>query len=124
MINGIQLIAVVAALILSYFSYLHLKRNEFTIKEYFGWQLVWVAFAAATLFPDAFKVLAGQFGAFRPLDFFTVLGFVVVLSISFYTYVYLDRVRKKLDRTIQELALQDIIDPTLPKLRQKKKTSR
>lgn len=108
MITGLQLIAFFAALFLSYFSYLCFKRHDFTLKEYMGWQSVWLVFAIVTLFPEEFSVWSTKFGSIRPLDFFTVIGFIVVLSISFYTYVNVDRLRKKLERAIRDLALSDI----------------
>lgn len=108
MISGIQTIALLAAFVLSYFSYLHFKRREFTIREYLGWQVLWIIFAAVTLFPEWFRVLAGKTGALTTLDFFTVMGFVVVLSISFYTYVNVDQLRKRLEKAIRDLALKDL----------------
>lgn len=115
MITGVQVMALFAALILSYMSFLQLKRHEFTIREYFGWQVIWICFGAVTLFPESFKVLAGQFGTFRTLDFFTVVGFIVVLSISFYTYVNVDRLRKRLEKAIRELALTTLDEPPAKK---------
>lgn len=111
MISGIQILALFAALILSYFSYLQYKRKEFTFREYLGWQLVWICFGAVTLFPEWFRVISARFGAISTLDFFTVLGFIVVLSISFYTYINVDRLRKRLEKAIRELALKGLDDP-------------
>lgn len=108
MITGLQLIALFAVLILSYFSFLSFKRNDFSLREYGGWQLLWLTLGLVTLFPERFSVWSDKFGSIRPLDFFTVMGFVVVLSISFYTYVNLDRLRKKLEKAIRDLALKDI----------------
>ena len=105
MISGIQVIALLFALAQGYFTYLHFRRGDFTLRECMGWMFIWIVFAGVTLFPDAFKVFAGSFGALRPLDFFTVLGFIVVLSISFYTYVSLDRLRKHVEGSIRERAL-------------------
>jgi hypothetical protein len=108
MITGLQVFALFAALILSYFSFLSFKRHEFTLREYLGWQTVWGIFGVVTLFPAQFAVWSTKFGSIRPLDFFTVSGFIVVLSISFYTYVNVDRLRKKLEKAIRDLALKDL----------------
>lgn len=111
MVSGIQLIGVLFALVQSYFTFLHFKRREFTLRELWGWEILWIGFAAVSLYPDQFKVFAGKFGTFRPLDFFVVVGFIVVLSISFYTYVNLDRLRKKIEKAIREMALSDLENP-------------
>jgi len=52
-------------------------------------------------------VFAGNLGAIRPFDLFSVLGFIVVLSISFYTYVSLDRLRKSLERAVRDIAMNE-----------------
>ena len=108
MVSGIQLLGVFFALVQGYFTFLHFKRQEFTIREFFGWEVIWIGFGLVTLFPERFSLLAGRFGALRPLDLFTVFGFVLVLSISFYTYVNLDRMRKRMERIIRELALSEV----------------
>jgi hypothetical protein len=108
MVSGIQLIGVFFGLITSYFTFLHYKRKEFTLRECLGWELVWLGFVLITLFPQPFADIAPLFGVVRPLDLFIVVGFIIVLSISFYTYVNVDRLRKKLEKTIRDLALTDL----------------
>jgi hypothetical protein len=115
MVSGIQLVGIFFGLITSYFTFLHFKRQEFTLREFLGWELVWISFVAVTLVPEQFKVVASHFGAFRPLDFFTVIGFILVLGISFYTYVNVDRLNKKIEKTIRDLALQDVMNSTSKK---------
>jgi hypothetical protein len=110
MVSGIQLIGAIFALTLSYFSFLHYKRGEFTVREFIGWEVLWVGFVAATLVPERFGVFLGELGVIRAFDFFSVAGFIVVLSISFYTYVNVDRLRKKLEKTVRDLALADLPD--------------
>jgi hypothetical protein len=107
-ILGIQIVALFFALVQLYFTYLHYKRSEFTRREAAGWTLVWLSFAVVTLFPEAFAAFSQEFGTIRLLDFFTVVGFIVVLSISFYTYVNVDRLRKKLEKAVRDLALQEL----------------
>ena len=107
-VSGIQILAVLFAVVMSYFSFLSFKRHESTIRELLGWIVVWVLLALVSIFPNRFGSLAGEFGLFRPLDLFTMMGFVVVLSISFYTYINVDRLRKAVEKTIRDLALKDI----------------
>jgi len=104
--SGLQLIGLIFTFVQAYFTFLHFKRGEFTLRECLGWMSIWLVFGAVTLFPEFFKVVAGNFGALRPLDFFTILGFIVILSISFYTYVSVDRLRKSLEKAVRELALK------------------
>lgn len=106
--SGLQVTVLLFVLIQAYFTHLHFKRREFTLKECFGWLVIWGIFGAVALFPEFFHVVSDRFGAIRSLDFFTILGFVLVLSISFYTYIQVDKQRKRLERIIRELSLQEI----------------
>ena len=107
MVSGIQIIGIVFGLVLSYFSFLHYKRREFTIREFIGWEVVWASFVWVTVFPRTFSIFSSNLGAIRTIDLFSVLGFILVLSISFYTYVNVDRLGKKLEKTIRDLALEE-----------------
>ena len=108
MVSGIQLFGAGFALVQAYFTFLHFKRHEFTIRELLAWESLWFGFGLVTIFPEKFRVYAGQLGTLRALDLFSVIGFIVVLSISFYTYVNLDQLRKKFERAVREMALSDL----------------
>lgn len=108
MVSGIQLVGIIFALIQGYFTFLHYKREEFTIREFIAWEILWISLGYVTIFPRSFELFSGTLGAIRPLDLFSLLGFIVVLSISFYTYVNVDRLRKKLEKTIRDLALSEM----------------
>lgn len=108
MLNGIQIIATFFGLVWSYFTFLAFKRSELTIREFIGWEILWIGFILVSIFPTEFELFSGSLGAIRPMDLYSVLGFIVVLSISFYTYVNLDRLRKKVEKTIRDLALDEV----------------
>ncbi len=107
MVSGIQVIGIIFGLVLSYFTFLHYKREEFTIREFWGWEILWIGFILITLYPNRIQVFAGNLGAIRPFDLFSVLGFIVVLSISYYTYVSLDRLRKSFEKAIRGIAMHE-----------------
>lgn len=108
MVSGIQIIGVLFSLILSYFTFLSYKRNQFTLREMAGWLVIWVGFGIVTLYPNLFQAFSGELGAARAFDTFSVLGFIVTLSISFYTYVNLDRLRKVVEKMVRDAALRDV----------------
>lgn len=108
MLTGIQVVALLFGLGQCYFTYLHWRRNEFTWKEMAVWLLVWASFIFATVFPVGFASLSLAFGAVRPLDLFTVLGFIVTLSLTFTAYVGVDRQRKRLTKLVEDLALLEV----------------
>ena len=105
--SGIQVIGAAFGLIISYFTFLHYKRGEFTVREFIGWETLWVAFVLTTIFVQSFQPFTNTFGAVRLFDLIVALGFIVVLSISFYTYICVDILRKNLEKAIRDLAMQD-----------------
>lgn len=107
MVSGIQVIGAIFGLALSYFTFLHYKRDEFTIREFLAWEILWVGFILVTLYPNRIQVFAGSLGAIRGFDLFSLFGFIVVLSISYYTYVSLDRLRKSLEKAIRDIAITE-----------------
>jgi hypothetical protein len=107
MVSGIQVLGTLFGLVLSYFTFLNYKRHEFTLREFLCWEALWVCFIAITLFPVRLFALSSELGAIRPLDLFSVFGFFVVLSISFYNYVNIDRLRKQLEKSVRDIALAD-----------------
>lgn len=107
MVSGVQIIGIIFGLTLSYFTFLHYKRREFTISEFLAWEGLWVAFVVVTLYPSKLLVYSTNLGAARTFDLFSLLGFTVVLTISFYTYVNLDRLRKQLEKALRDAALND-----------------
>jgi hypothetical protein len=108
MVSGIQTVGILFSLILSYFTFLNYKRGQFTIREMIGWEVVWIGFALVTLYPNMFTVFSGNLGAARVFDLFSILGFVVVLSISFYSYTSLDHLRKKFESSLRDQSLNGI----------------
>jgi len=39
---GIQIAAIIFVLWMTYFSYLHFRRKEFSFTEFIFWQIIWV----------------------------------------------------------------------------------
>ncbi len=107
MVSGIQILGIIFGLVISYFTFLHFKRGQFTLREFIGWEILWVVFMLTTIFVQSFQPFTSDLGAVRLFDLIVALGFIVVLSISFYTYVCVDILRKNLEKAIRDLALDD-----------------
>lgn len=107
MITGVQIIGILFSLAMMYLTFVHSKRQAFGKSETTGWLLLWVALILALLFPNTFNIFTERLGIARAFDLFTVVGFIIVLSMSFHNYVVTSRLRKKLETTVREKALQD-----------------
>lgn len=108
MILGIQIIAVVFALIMIYFAYLYYSRGEITFRENLSWWVIWVATIFIVIFPDILRGFSQKIFITRVFDFMVVGGFVVVITLSFLAYVRVKRIEKKLEDLVRREALKGV----------------
>ena len=103
---GLQIAGVLFALFMLYITFLHRKRDEFTINETGFWVIAWLGFIFLVLFPHSFDFIIKDVLDFgRTMDFFIVVGFMFVIGAVFYTYTVLRRTQKKVDTIVRKLAI-------------------
>ena len=109
MLFGIQVIGILFALFMLYLTFLHKKRNEFTINESSFWTVAWLIFLFLVLFPHSFDFIIRDVLDFaRTLDFFIVMGFMFLIGAIFYTYTILRKTQKKMDKIVRKIAIDNI----------------
>jgi hypothetical protein len=104
MLLGIQMLGVFFGLFMIYYSFLHLKRKEFTAKEFTFWLLLWVLFIFIALFPGSLDFIVKTLSLGRTMDFFIISGFMVMIAIFFYTYTLVRVNQKKLEKIVRNIA--------------------
>ena len=67
---GIQIIGILFGFFMMYYTFLHYKRKEFTVKEYGFWLILWAVFLIVTLFPGLLDPILKSLSISRTLDFF------------------------------------------------------
>jgi len=82
-ILGIQILGMLFGFFMMYYTFLQLKRKEFTIKEYSFW-----------------------FNIARALDLFIITGFLFLIFIIFYTYILVRKNQRKLEEVVRNIALK------------------
>lgn len=104
---GVQIIGVLFAVFMAYFTFVYFKRNEFSLPVLIFWELLWIALIFVTSFPASTNFFLEKLGFTRAMDFLTVLGFMFILGLSFYNYIVIARMRKKMERLVRKDALRD-----------------
>ncbi len=105
---GIQLIGIFFALLLSYVTFVHFRKKEFTPLEATFWIGLWIIFLFLSIFPAGLDFFIKNWLNFsRRLDFFIILGFLFIIAMIFYVYRTLRRTQRSLENLIQKLALQE-----------------
>src|SRR4030067_1826855 len=110
MIFGLQILAVVFALVMIYFAYVNFKRKEINRVELSIWVSAWGAASFMVLFPDTLRAFAQTFFISRLLDLLVLGGFVLVITMVAIAYVRTKRIEKKLERFIRQEALKGLIN--------------
>lgn len=105
-IAGIQILGLLFGLFMIYYTFLHRKRNELGIKEYFFWFIVWIMFIIVVLFPRIIDPLIQGLNFARRLDFFIILGFLFLIGLSFYTYIIVKKNQNQVEEIVRKIALK------------------
>ncbi|MBS3103271.1 DUF2304 domain-containing protein [Candidatus Woesearchaeota archaeon] len=105
-ILGIQIIGILFGFFMMYYTFLHYKRKEFTMREYGFWLILWALFIVITLFPDILDPILKSLSIARALDFFIIIGFLFLIGMIFYTYTNVRANQKKLEEVVRKIALK------------------
>ena len=105
-ILGIQIIGILFGFFMTYFTFLHYKRKEFTVKEYGFWLIFWGVFIIITLFPQFLDPVLLTLSIARTLDFFIIMGFLFLIFVNVYTYTIVRKNQKKLEEVVREVAMR------------------
>jgi len=107
MILGIQILGMIFALFMMYFTYLYFRRKEFTKKEFSFWLVLWIGLLFITLFPEKVRFFVlDVLGMSRTLDFFIIVGFMFLTVIVFYIYVIVRKTQNKVIEIVRKIALK------------------
>lgn len=108
MIIGLQLGAMIFALIMIYFAYLHYSRGELNAVEILSWLIIWLVTIGIVVFPELLKTFAQSFAISRVFDLMVIGGFFVVISMVYITYIRTKKIEKKIEDLVREEALKEI----------------
>lgn len=108
MILGLQIIALIFALIMIYFAYLHYRRGEINGIEILFWLVVWIGAIAIILFPVAFKTFSETIAISRAFDLAMLGGFILIIPLVYLSYVRANKLEKKLEEYTRNEALKNI----------------
>ena len=103
---GVQIIGLLFGFFMMYYTFLHYKRKEFTIREYSFWLALWALFIVVTLFPVILDPILKTLSIARALDFFVIVGFLFLIGAIFYTYTIVRKNQKKLEEIVRNMAMR------------------
>lgn len=105
--TSVQILGILFVLWMTYLTFFHFRRKEFTFWEYAFWQLAWLGLAVVIIFPKSTAFITRTFGFYRALDFLSVGAIVLLLGVTFRNYVLLRRLQRQLEDSIRRIALKE-----------------
>jgi len=108
MILGIQLTAIIFALVMIYFAVVHYKKGQLNGVEISSWVLIWIFTIFAVAFPEILRTYAQSFAVSRLFDLMVLGGFILVISMVATAYVRTKRMEEKLEDLIRKEALKGV----------------
>lgn len=106
MILGLQILAILFALMMVYFAVLHYKKGQIERAELVSWLLIWSITIFVVVFPDILRSFAQKFFITRLFDLMVVVGFILVISMVTKSYVTTRKIEKKLEELIRKDAIK------------------
>lgn len=106
MILGIQIIGALFGLFMVYYTFLHYKRKEFTVKEYSFWVVLWVLFIVVALAPWLLDPFVKSLELARAMDLLIILGFMFLIGALLYTYILVRNMQKKVEEIVRKIAFE------------------
>lgn len=105
---GIQIVAILFALWMMYFTHLHYRRHEFSRVESILWQVLWVGLVVVVVFPRSVRFILATFSISRTFDLVVIVGIVILFSVTFRNYVLLKRMEHKIEELVSHEALKQL----------------
>ena len=91
---------------LIYYTFLHYKREELTIKEYSFWIFLWALFILVAAYPAILNPIVSSLKVLRKMDFLTILGFMFLTGSMFYIYTIVRNSQKRLEEIVRNMAIK------------------
>ena len=103
---GIQLLAFGISCVMAYATYTAFRKHHFGVGSLALWEVMWVLLAVASIFPALFAPLVTTLRLARLMDLVVVVGMFVLGAITFYMYLAVARVQRKLEALVRARALE------------------
>ncbi len=108
MILGVQILGIIFGLFMAYFSFLHYKRREFGKIQFLFWEIIWVSFILIVIFPKITNSIVHKLGIVRTMDFLTIIGFMLIVFLTFYNYTTLNKFKRELEEKVRKDAFENL----------------
>ena len=103
----LQIVAVVFALGMLYWSYLSFRRGVIRLPEMVFWTLAWAGAILMAIRPSSTTSFMQSLHINRTMDLFVMVGFMLIWVVLFFNHLENRRLKRRLAELVKELALRE-----------------
>ncbi|PIN81805.1 hypothetical protein COV13_00235 [Candidatus Woesearchaeota archaeon CG10_big_fil_rev_8_21_14_0_10_32_9] len=107
MIPGVQIVGIVFAIVMMYFTFVYYKRKNYGLYSLIVWMALWLGILLIISIPETVYGLMQTLQIERTADFIVMSGFTFFLIIIFYMYNIIKRVNTKMEELVRKLSFQE-----------------
>lgn len=108
MLLGIQILAVLFALIMIYFTHLFYKRGNYGAKSFAMWLSAWIGVALLLVVPQSLQYIARALSLTRITDLYTSIAILFLVTVTFYMYATVKKIEKKMEKFVRSQAIKNV----------------
>ncbi len=108
MVYKFEIIGLIFAVIMIYFTYLQLKKKSISKTEFSLWSFFWILGILLILFHDKVNLLINPLNIVRVLDLYMILSFLFLFFIIFYLFVRNKHIEKRLETLTRAISLKKL----------------
>ena len=106
---GIQVFAVIFALLMLYLTYFYYRRKDLNLNDLLVWFVVWVVFLFGVLFPQGLDFFMHQvFNVVSVIQLFTIFGFMFFSIVIFYLYKTVRKNQRQIEKLVKNVAIKEV----------------
>jgi len=103
---GIQILGLLFALFMIYYSFINFKKKDFKKREFVIWLIIWIIFIVITLVPNVLNPIVGSLSLARKMDFYIIIGFMFLIGLEFYSFSIAKKNQKKIEEIVRVNAIK------------------
>lgn len=105
---GIQILAILFALWMTYFTFLHYRRKEFNRFDALLWQVLWLGLIAVVVFPRSVTFILKTFSITRTFDLVVIVGIMALVGMTFRNYAIIKRLERRIEEDVRGDAMKEL----------------
>ena len=108
MVYGFEIVGIIFAVLMIYFSYTQFKRKVIGKTALVFWMVFWFAGLLLILFHALVSSILPPLNIIRVLDLYMILSFMFLFATIFYLYIRINKNQRKLEELARILTLKGV----------------